>query len=114
MEDHKKMTHEIKQTLLELEKHASVANDKLRIFLKDLPQTDMIARIHQLNLSDDSLNFLCEGIALKTEDYEICTAVETIKKERAAKWAKTKEEMLLSTLPSNVPTSEASPRILPT
>src|ERR1700721_27003 len=82
MEDHEKITSEIKNTFLELEKHATVANEKLRVFLKDLPPTEMIDRINQLNLSDKSLNFLCEGIALKTEDYEICTAVEHIKKER--------------------------------
>ena len=74
----------------ELEKHAKVANERLRVFLMGLSQPEMIARIHQLDLSDKSLNFLCEGIALEHEDYEICMAVETIKKERAkAIWVST-------------------------
>ena len=67
----------------ELEKHAKEANERLRVFLMGLSQTDMIARINQLELSDESLNFLCDGIALEKEDYEICMAVEIIKKERA-------------------------------
>jgi len=72
-----------KKPFLELEKHANVANERLRVFLMGLSQPDMIARINQLELSDKSLNFLCEGIALEKEDYEICMAVEVIKKERA-------------------------------
>lgn len=72
-----------KTPFFELEKHAKAANEKLRVFLMGLSQPDMIARINQLDLSDRSLNFLCEGIALEKEDYEICQAVETIKKERA-------------------------------
>jgi hypothetical protein len=83
MENDSKITKEIKNTLLELGKHSAVANEKLRIFLKDLPQQEMIDRINQLNLSDKSLNFLCEGIALEQEDYEICMAVEAIKKNRS-------------------------------
>ena len=94
MENHEKITKEIKQTFIVLGKHSRIINEKLRVFLKDLPKADMIARINQLRLSDTSLNFLCEGIALETEDYEICAAVEEIKKERAVKWIKIKEEML--------------------
>jgi len=73
----------VKHPLLELEKNAKIANERLRIFLKDLPQPEMIERINQLELTDKSLNFLCEGIALEKEDYEICMAVEEIKKHRA-------------------------------
>ena len=58
-------------------------NEKLRVFLMGLSNEDMLTRIRQLNLSDKSLNFLCQGIALENEDYEICAAVEIIKKERA-------------------------------
>ena len=72
-----------KKPFFELEKHAKEANEKLRVYLMGLSQTDMMARINQLELSDKSLNFLCEGIALEKEDYEICMAVEAIKKERA-------------------------------
>ncbi len=91
MEDHGKITKQIHQTFRELGKHAVAANEKLRIFLKDLPPGDMIDRINQLNLSDKSLNFLCEGIALMKEDYEICAAVEHIKKERAKIWNEANE-----------------------
>ncbi len=72
-----------KKSLFELEKHAKNANEKLRVFLMSLSPNDMIARINQLELTDRSLNFLCEGIALEHEDYEICMAVEAIKKARA-------------------------------
>ena len=81
---HTEKTDDIKATFLELEKTAKAANEKLRVFLLGLSNDDMITRIKQLNLSDKSLNFLCEGIALEHEDYEICIAVEKIKKERAA------------------------------
>jgi hypothetical protein len=93
MEDHEKITKQIKQTFLELEKHSTVANEKLRVFLKDLPPTEMIDRINQLNLSDKSLNFLCEGIALEAEDYEICMAVAQIKKDRAKTPTQVKEDI---------------------
>ena len=83
MEDPKDMSNELLYTFLELEKHARIANNKLRIYLNGLSKKDMKARIIELNLSDKSLNFLCEGIALEYEDYEICIAVEEIKKERA-------------------------------
>src|SRR4051812_10759572 len=73
---------EVKKTLVELEKYAAVAKEKLRYHLSGLPPEEMISKIKELNLSDKSLNFLCEGIALETEDYEICAAVQTIKKER--------------------------------
>ena len=99
MENQENIKNEIKQIFLELSKHAKAANENLRVFLKDLSQEEMIIRINQLNLSDKSLNFLCEGIALETEDYEICMAVEAIKKERALKRTKLKEEMLQATPP---------------
>ena len=83
MNDPEKIIEEVKQPFLELERHASIANEKLRIFLIGLTKEQMTARINQLNLSDKSLNFLCEGIALEKEDYEICIVVEEIKKERA-------------------------------
>ena len=85
MEDQAKAGEELKETFLELGFKAKEANEKLRIFLMGLPKEDMIDRIRQLNLSDKSLNFLCEGIALEQEDYEICSAVEAIKKERVLK-----------------------------
>ncbi len=72
-----------RKLFFELEKHAKKANELLRVYLKDLNPTDMVARINQLELTDRSLNFLCEGIALEYEDYEICAAVEAIKKKRS-------------------------------
>jgi len=106
MENHGKITKQIHKTFLELGKHAVAANEKLRVFLKDLPPADMIDRINQLNLSDKSLNFLCEGIALMKEDYEICAAVEHIKKERARKWNEAKEA--LNTLDNAATTQPAA------
>jgi hypothetical protein len=73
---------ELKQSLRELEKYAAATKDKLRILLRQLSKEEMIVKINELNLSDKSLNFLCEGIALETEDYEICAAVQAIKKTR--------------------------------
>ena len=83
-DDEKDDVIETKKPFFELEKHAKDANERLRVFLMGLSQPEMVARIKQLELSDRSLNFLCEGIALEKEDYEICQAVETIKKERKA------------------------------
>jgi hypothetical protein len=83
MEEAKNIGDGLKHTFLELEKHAVDANEKLRIYLNGLSRKDMKDKIIKLNLSDKSLNFLCEGIALEHEDYEICIAVEEIKKERA-------------------------------
>jgi len=85
MEQHENIKKEIKQTFVELEKYAAYAKERLTLLLRNLSPEDMIAKINELNLSDKSLNFLCEGIALETEDYEICAAVESIKKERALK-----------------------------
>jgi len=80
---HTEKTESLKESFLELEKNARVVNERLRVFLMGLESAEMLNRIRQLNLSDRSLNFLCEGIALETEDYEICVAVEKLKKERA-------------------------------
>lgn len=74
----------MKQAFRELENYADVAKEKLRVILRGLSKEDMIAQINELNLSDKSLNFLCEGIALETEDYEICAAVQEIKRELQA------------------------------
>lgn len=71
-----------KQRMGELEKYADGAKDILRDLLNGLSKEDMLQEIKNLQLSDKSLNFLCEGIALETEDYEICAAVVAIKKER--------------------------------
>ncbi len=115
MENHDEIKHEIRHNFNEIARHATIANEKLRIFLKDLSKGEMIERINQLNLSDSSLVFLCEGIALKTEDYEICAAVEEIKKYRAAKWTKVKDEILQSPPPAtDMPTLNSQPHILPT
>ena len=81
---HTEKTESLKASFLDLEKNAKVVNERLRVFLMGLDPAEMLNRIRQLNLSDKSLNFLCEGIALETEDYEICIAVEKLKKERAA------------------------------
>ena len=81
MENHEKVTKEVKKTFLELEKYADAAKDRLRGILFGLSKEEMIDRINELHLSDKSLNFLCEGIALETEDYEICAAVQEIKKK---------------------------------
>ena len=85
MENGKKINIEVQQTLVELENYAEVAKESLRVFLRGLPKDEMVTKIKELDLSDKSLNFLCAGIALETEDYEICSAVEEIKKERSAK-----------------------------
>jgi hypothetical protein len=76
---------DIRDSFLELERHSKVVNEKLRIYLNGLSRKDMKDRIIQMNLSDKSLNFLCEGIALEHEDYEICVVVEEIKRERSLK-----------------------------
>ena len=81
-DDEKDEIRAITQPFIELERHAKDVNEKLRVYLMGLSQEDMIRRIKQLKLSDKSLNFLCEGIALEKEDYEICIAVEAIKKLR--------------------------------
>jgi hypothetical protein len=72
----------IKQSLLELERYADNAKEKLRQRLRGLSKEEMIVQINALNLSDKSLNFLCEVIALETEDYEICIAVQEIQSKR--------------------------------
>ena len=82
MEDSEEII-KIKTTFRELEMCTKKANERLRVFLNGLSKEEMIAKIRGLNFSDKSLNFLCEGIALEHEDYEICIAVEAIKKERA-------------------------------
>ena len=84
MEKYEKITTEMQQTFLELEKYADTAKDRIRGILRGLSIEDMIGRINELHLSDKSLNFLCEGIALETEDFEICAAVQQIKKELQA------------------------------
>jgi hypothetical protein len=81
MEKNEKNAKDMKQAFVELENYADVAKEKLRVILRGLSKSDMIARINDLHLSDRSLNFLCEGIALETEDYEICAAVQQIKKD---------------------------------
>jgi hypothetical protein len=73
---------DIKDCFLELERHSKIVNEKLRIYLNGLSGKEMKDRIIQMNFSDKSLAFLCEGIALEHEDYEICMAVEEIKRER--------------------------------
>lgn len=70
----------VKQPLHELEKHARIANERIRELLNGLSKEDMIDRIHQLQLSDKSLNFLSEGIALEKDDYDICVAMEEYKR----------------------------------
>jgi len=85
MEDKERVINEIKTTFRELEMCTKTANERLRVFLKGLSVEEMILKIRGLNFSDKSLNFLCEGIALEHEDYEICIAVEEVKKERALK-----------------------------
>jgi hypothetical protein len=75
----------ITKTFRELEVCTKTANERLRLFLNGLSREEMKTKIKSLNFSDKSLNFLCEGIALEHEDYEICIAVEEIKKERGLK-----------------------------
>jgi len=84
MEKNEKIEKDTKQALRELEYYADVAKEKLRVILRGLSKADMIAQINELHLSDRSLNFLCEGIALETEDYEICAAIQQIKKDQEA------------------------------
>jgi len=73
----------IRKTFKELEMCTRSANESLRNYLVGSSAAEMLAKIRGLDLSDRSLNFLCEGIALEHEDYEICAAVEKIKSERA-------------------------------
>lgn len=73
------------QTNVELGDHTSEANEKLRLFLRKLPKGEMIARINDLNLTDDSLEYLSMGVALEHEDYEICAAVQAIQQRRKEK-----------------------------
>ena len=73
---------EVKKIILEIEKYTNVAREILRIHLRGLSKEAMIVKINELNLTDKSLIFLCEVIALETEDYEICTAVTAIRKAR--------------------------------
>jgi len=75
----------LKKTFRELESRTKTANETLRLFLNGLTTDEMVVKIVGLDLSDKSLNFLCEGIAIEHEDYEICIAVQRIKKERAKK-----------------------------
>jgi len=81
MEKHQKIANDVKQTFLELENNAKIAKDKIRIILRGLSKEDMIDQINELHLSEKSLNFLCEGIALESEDDEICAAVQQIKND---------------------------------
>ena len=85
MEDDEQIIGDIKTTFRDLETSTKAANERLRVFLNGLSVEEMILKIRGLNFSDKSLNFLCEGIALEHEDYEICMAVEAIKKERGLK-----------------------------
>ncbi len=83
MEDNERLINDIKKTFRELENCTKTANERLRIFLKGLSIKEMVVKIKELNFSDKSLNFLCEGIALEHEDYEICIAVEEVKESAA-------------------------------
>ena len=85
MENSGKMQKEHKRSAIELEHYASYAKERLLLLLKNLPQKEMIAKINELDLSDRSLEFLGTGIALETEDYEICAAVAIIKAQRGLK-----------------------------
>ena len=85
MKTQNKITKEVRHTFFELENYNEVTKNRLISLLRNLPKEEKIAKINELNFSDKSLNFLCEGIALETEDYEICAAVQEIKKQRALK-----------------------------
>lgn len=85
MEKHEKVTKKVTHTFNELESYTEAAKKRLIIHLKDLPKNEMISRINELHLSDRNLNYLCFGIALEIEEYEICAAVQAIQKERALK-----------------------------
>ena len=67
---------------MELEKYAAEAKKSLRLRLVGLTKAQMVTKIKGMLLSDRSLNFLCYEIALPTEDYEICMAVQVIQQER--------------------------------
>lgn len=85
MKKFEKVTKEVRYTFNELEKYTEAAKKRLLIHLKDLPKKEMIDRINDLRLSDKNLNYLCFGIALEAEEYEICAAVQTVQRERALK-----------------------------
>ncbi len=87
-EDPEEIIKQVRATFRELEVCTKTANERLRIFLNGLSVDEMVLKMRGLNFSDKSLNFLCEGIALEHEDYEICIAVEIIKKERALRNSK--------------------------
>ena len=67
---------------VELEDYANYAKERLIIVLRGLSRDQMIDKINMLNLSDRSLDYLCNEIAMEHEDYEICAAVATIKMRR--------------------------------
>ena len=83
MDDSEEIIQKRRKNRRELERYTKTANERLRIFLNGLSIGEMKTKIKDLNFSDKSLNFLCEVIALEHEDYEICIAVEEIKKEQA-------------------------------
>lgn len=85
MEEDEKIFGSIKTMFPDLEMSTRSANERLRLFLKGLSVDEMILKMRGLNFSARSLNFLCECIALEHEDYEICMAVEAIKKENGLK-----------------------------
>jgi hypothetical protein len=67
---------------IELEDYAKYAKERLLVVLRGLPREQMVDRINMLHLSDRSLDYLCNEIAMEHEDYEICAAVITIKNAR--------------------------------
>lgn len=57
--------------------------DRIRESLRALGEAELLEAIR--GVDDEYLNWICETIAIPTEDYEICTAVHIILEERGLK-----------------------------
>ena len=70
------------QQFVELERHLHVVNAGLRNYLHASSSEDMLAKLHDLNLSSKTLNILYAGIVLDKED-DVAMALKEIS-QRAA------------------------------
>ena len=68
---------------MELEKRAREANESLRNYLGATSTQEMIMRINELKLPEKARNILYAGIVLDTDDEDISTLVEEIRKRNA-------------------------------
>ena len=59
-----------------------LAKDGIRKFFRKKTKEEMLTSMDELN--DHALDWICDKIALPTEDYEICECVRTILSQRKA------------------------------